>query len=226
MRPFEVRTVRPEDTGDLVSLCLAARREGAVGPQVCTPEPAVLAQQLGTLAAAPGGVLLVARSEGAAVGMLLGRVVGPSPFTDDVSLTVDALYVARDHRRRGVGHDLVRVAADVAAQAGAAHVYASPLPGARGMQRFFVQLGFTPAAAYRVCTIAALQRRLAGEPVGRRSTARSLDDLIARRRRSRLGADDGDVAQVGGQDGRRSMSMQVRRAVQTRRDPASTTTIS
>lgn len=225
MRPFEVRSARPEDTSDLVSLCLAARREASVGSQVCAPEPAVLAQQLGTLAAAPGGVVLVARSEEAAVGLLLGRVVGPSPFTDDVSLTVDALYVARDHRRRGVGHQLMQLAADVAAQAGAGHVYAHPVPGARGMQRFFVQLGFTPAAAYRVCTTAALQRRLAGEPVGRRTSARGLEELIARRRRSRTGG-VAEALEVAPQAERRSMSMQVRRAVQTRREAASRTTIS
>lgn len=232
MHPFEVRTATPDDLDDLVSLCLTARAEASVGPQVCSPQRDVLAHQLGTLAAAPGGVLLVARRDEVAVGLLVARVVGPNPFTDDVSLTVEAVYVLPAERRRGVGRRLMLVATDVAAQGGAGHVYASPVPGARGMHRFLVQLGFAPAASYRVSTTSALQRRLVGEPAGRRAAGRGLEDLIARRRRSRLadgGAHAGPTAAGGpgdGQEGRSPMSMHVSRAVQTRRDASSTTTIS
>jgi hypothetical protein len=118
------------------------------------------------------------------------------------------------------------------------------------MQRFFVQLGFAPAAGHRVATTAALHRRLTHDvPVARRSPRR-IEDLIARRRESRRrGGDDGEggeggdreptspkaghaaparsaTAEQAAQSGRRSISKQVSRAVQTRFDLESSTTIS
>ena len=228
MRPaIEVRPAEPADLADMVRLCLAAREESAVGSQVCSPDPVTIGQQLGALAAAPGGTLLLAISEGGVVGMLLGRVLGPSPFSDDVALAVEALYVDPAHRRRGAGHALMVGAADVASAAGATQVYAAPVPGARGMQRFFVRLGFAPAASHRVTTTTALQRRLSPEgAAARRPGPRGLEDLIARRRQSR--ADAAAAAEVVlDQPARRAgISRHVRRAVQTRRDLGSTTAIS
>lgn len=239
MRPgIEVRPARPDDLDGLVSLCLTARGESSVGSQVCSADADTLAHQLGALSAAPGGTLLVAHAEDAVIGLLLGRVVGPNPFTDEVSLAVEALYVGPGHRRRGAGHALMLGAAGVAEEAGAEHVYAAPIPGARGMQRFFVQLGFAPAAAHRVTTTAALQRRLAQAQVTSRRHGSGIEDLIARRRRSRGATAPVPVVephlavaveQPGRLDqlGRRSaITRHVRRAVQTRRDPESSTTTS
>ena len=182
MRPgTEVRTAEPADMADLVALCLTARQESSVGPQVCTADADTLAHQLGALTAAPGGTVLVAHSDGTPVGLLLGRLLGPNPFTDEASLAVEAVYVDPRHRRRGVGHALMVGAAELAEQAGAEHVYAAPIPGARGMQRFFVQLGFAPAAAHRVTSTASLLRRLSQDTgVARRPGPRGLEDLIAR----------------------------------------------
>ncbi|WP_149204460.1 GNAT family N-acetyltransferase [Actinotalea subterranea] len=239
MRPgIEVRPAEPADLDDLVALCLTARAESSVGPQVCTADGSTLAHQIGALAAAPGGSVLVATADGATVGLLLGRLLGPSPFTDEVSLAVEALYVVPGHRRRGVGHALMTGAADLAAAAHAAHVYAAPIPGARGMQRFFVQLGFAPAAAHRVTSTSALQRRLAVDGgAARRPAPRGLEDLIARRRQSRdssgldrlVGAPVALTVETPKADqiGRRSsITRHVRRAVQMRLDVESSTTIS
>lgn len=230
MRPgIEVRPAVPADLDGCVGLCLAAREESVVGPQVCSQDPATLAQQLGALTAVPGGLLTVALSDGEVVGLLLGRVLGPNPFTDEVNLAVEALYVEARHRRRGVGHALMLDAADRAAEAGAERVYAAPIPGARGMQRFFVQLGFAPAAAHRVTSTSALQRRLAADGlVTRRSGPRGLEDLIARRRQSRGVTGENLVVPLDRvpQASRLSISKHVKRAVQTRRDPESSTTIS
>lgn len=235
MRPvIEVRPAEPGDMDGLVDLCLTAREESSVGSQVCSGDRHALAQQLGALTAAPGGTVLVGLADGVPVGLLLGRLLGPNPFTDEVSLAVEALYVAPGHRRRGAGRALMVGATEVAAAGGAEHVYAAPIPGARGMQRFFVQLGFAPAAAHRVTTIAALQRRLSGDGAGpRRAGARGLEDLIARRRQAR--ASTGEIPVVPADDagapaepqGRRaSITKHVRRAVQTRREVESSITIS
>ncbi|EYR63288.1 GCN5 family acetyltransferase [Actinotalea ferrariae CF5-4] len=192
MRPgVEVRQVEPADVDGVLALVLAARAESSVGSQVCTSEREQLQQQLGALTAVPGGTVLVAVSGDEVVGLLLGRVLEPTLFTDRSSFTVDAVYVASGHRRRGVGHALMLGATEVALAASAEQVYVTPLPGARGMQRFFVQLGFAPAAAFRAAATAALHRRLTLDaPVARRSPRR-IEDLIARRRETRRRGDDG-----------------------------------
>ncbi len=181
--------------------------------------------------------------------MLLARVVERGPFAPDITLHVEALYVDVSARRRGLGHALLSGACVAAEQAGATQVFAIHLPGARGVQRFFVRMGFAPAAAHRVVATATLQRRLAGEPVNagfrKRGAARGLEDLIARRRqvrtetetgpidlremRAALGADamDRSVEPAAGQPVvRESISRQVKRAVASRRDSESSTTIS
>ncbi|GGB95411.1 GNAT family N-acetyltransferase [Cellulomonas carbonis] len=234
MRPgVEVRPAEPADVDGVVALALAARAETALGPQLCSPDPATVAHQIGALTAAPGGLVLVACAGEEVVGLVLGRVVGPNVFTDEVNLVVEALYVSPRHRRRGTGHALMTGAAEHASQAGAEHVYVMPLPGARGMQRFFVQLGFAPAAMHRVATTASLQRRLAQEAAGARRPARSVEDLIARRRQSRRLEPDPAVdraalrpAVEASAQPRSSITRHVRRAVQTRLDLESTTAIS
>ena len=228
MRPvIEVRAAQPTDLSVLAELCLGARQESAVGSQVCTSDPVTLSHQIGALTSAPGGTVLVAEADGAIVGMLLGRLLGPSPFTSEASLAVEALYVAPEHRRKGAGHALMLGATDLAAGAGADQVYAAPIPGARGMQRFFVRLGFAPVANHRVTKTSALQRRLAGDGAAVRRPG-GLEDLIARRRQSRgapvASVEDGTTQKD--QAVRRSITRQVRRAVHTRLEVESSTTIS
>ena len=241
MRPgVQFRAATPEDLDPLVALCLTARAESTVGAQLCSSDGDRLRDQLGTLLATPGGQLLVGLLDGEPAGLLLGRVVGPSPFTQDISLHVEALYVRADVRRRGIGHALLAGALEVAEDVDATQVYAVQLPGARGGQRFFARLGFAPAAAHRVVATQTLQRRLAGNPVRtgpRRRGARGLEDLIARRRQVRTETQTGPVdlrgvasalaADVEDQAvGSASMSTHVRRAVATRRDSESSRTIS
>lgn len=190
MRPgVQARAARPEDLDDLVHLSIEARKETGVGAQLCTDDAERLRRQLGALLAVDGGLVLVGTVDDQPAGLLLARLVGPSLFSDSASLALEALYVVRTARRRGLGHVLVATAAEAAEQHGAAEVYAAPLPGARGMQRFLARLGFAPAAAYRVAGTAALQRRLAHDPTAgagaRRAGARGLEDLIARRRQAR-----------------------------------------
>lgn len=235
MRPgAQVRPAEPGDIPALVELCLAARSESTMGAQLCSDDGERLRDQLGALVASRGGQLLVALLDGEPVGLLLGQLVGPGPFTDLVSLNLEAIYVAPRARRRGLGHALMTGALEVAEAGGATEVYAAPLPGARGMQRFFVRLGFAPAAAHRVVSTSALQRRLVGETAGaqsRRGAGRGIEDLIARRRQVRA-ASRGDTGAArtaqaaAGQRSRAAITMQVNRAVQTRRDSESSTTIS
>ncbi|KRD45258.1 GCN5 family acetyltransferase [Cellulomonas sp. Root930] len=232
----QVREALPGDLESLVELCLAARQEAGVGSQLCTDDADRLRDQLGALLAVPGGRVLLALLDDDPAGLLLARVVGPGPFTDVVSLDIEAVYVLPAARRRGLGHALLVGATTVAEEAGATELYSSPLPGSRGMQRFLARLGFAPAASHRVVTAAALQRKLAHDQghvgaagAARRSGPRGLEDLIARRRQARAARqpveDPVQPARASGADqGRASISMQVSRAVQTSRPPSSSTT--
>ncbi len=217
---IEVGAVRPEDVEGVVELCARAREETWAGAQVCSGDAGTIARHVGALTAMPGATVLTARADGRAVGLLLGRLIGPNVFTDEVNLTVEVVYVEPRHRRRGVGHALMQAAVELALAAGAENVYAAPIPGARGVQRFFVRLGFAPAASHRVIAAAALNRRLAAESA-RRVAGRGVDEVIARRRQSR-----GEGVPASIWPSRGVISRHVNRAVQTRRELESSTTTS
>ncbi|WP_255595229.1 GNAT family N-acetyltransferase [Cellulomonas sp. C5510] len=224
--PVTVRPARPEDLDVLVALSLAARAESVVGAQLCTDDADRLRHQIGALVGEPGACGIVGLLDGEVCGLALARIVGPSLFTDEVAVSIEAVYVAEGARRRGVGHALLGAVVEEAQRAGAADVLAVPLPGARGMLRFLARLGFAPAAAHRVASTEALQRRLVADAPARRSTRVGLDDLIARRRRARAGRNATAAEAAVAQTGRSSISMQVSRAEHTRRPRGSSTTTS
>ncbi|AEG44229.1 GNAT family N-acetyltransferase [Isoptericola variabilis] len=194
----EVRPAVPDDLSAVADLAVAACEESPYGPQTAPADPERLREHLSVFVAA-GGHVLVAVHDGAVCGLLLARVLSPHLFSTEPSLYVDAIYVAADVRRHGVGHALVGGAVGLATEACAPSVYCAPSPGARGMQRFLACLGFAPAAGHRVVSTATLQRRLASDvPASRpdvrreprrdsrrQSTRAAIEDLIARRRRAR-----------------------------------------
>jgi ribosomal protein S18 acetylase RimI-like enzyme len=188
--------VRPA-TGDalprIAALCAEARTESASGAQLCAPDEERLVRHLSVLLALPGGSVLAAVQDERPVGFVLARVLDPHLFADEQSLYVEAVYVGEDARRRGVGHALLSATAELAAASGASHVYSVPIPGSRGVQRFLARLGFAPVAGHRVVATAVLQRRLAADLAPARRGARSLEDLIARRRRARTEGLSGPV---------------------------------
>lgn len=189
----EVSPATGEDLPLVAALAAEARSESSAGVQVCSPDADRLVRHLSVLLALPGGHVLVARDESAVLGFVLARDVQPNLFADKPALYVEALYVAEAARRRGVGHALLTAVADLAEASSATEVYSVPIPGARGVQRFLARLGFAPAAGHRVVATATLRRRLGGEaPAGRRG-ARSIEDLIARRRRTRSEMQTGPV---------------------------------
>ncbi|WP_426595626.1 GNAT family N-acetyltransferase [Cellulomonas sp. McL0617] len=174
----------------------------------------------------PGGRVLLAQLDGEPAGLMLARIVGPGPFTDVVAMDIEAVYVQPDARRRGLGRAMLLSAVAMAEEAGVTELYSSPLPGARGMQRFLARIGFAPAASHRAVSTAVLQRRLAQDHAP--GTTRRLEDLIARRRHVRearqLPDENPATPAKAADQSRSSITMHVNRAVQTRRPPSSSTT--
>lgn len=234
MRPAAARPVRPEDVGTVVDLCLAARSETSLGPQLCTDDTDRLRQHIGSLAGDPDALALVGTLDDEVCGLLLAVRRGANGFTDDATLAVEAVYVADRARRRGVGHALLTAVAQEADRLGVTEVYAVPLPGARGVLRFLARLGFAPVAAHRVVPVETLHRRLGADGPASTRPTRAIDDLLARRRLARAASkrDDGHPtvlgvrAVPGSQSYWPSSSMQVNRAVQSRRPRGSSTTTS
>ncbi|MFI2488653.1 GNAT family N-acetyltransferase [Promicromonospora kroppenstedtii] len=202
---LDIHLAREADLPAVAALATVARDDSPAGAQLGAQELDRLLEHLSVLIAA-GGHVLVAEQDGRVVGVVLGRVVAAYLFAERASLYLDMLFVSPQARRHGVGHALLRAAADLAAEHDCHDIYSAPVPGNRGVQRFLARLGFAPAAGHRVASVAALQRRLAEAPVrdgghGRRFAPRGgIEDLIARRRRARSVMESGpiDMRSVGG----------------------------
>lgn len=189
----EVRLADVADLPTVAEMCLAARAETGTPAQICLPDTQKLQRQLGVLLSVPGGRIYVAHQDDALAGFMLARVIEANIYSDEPVLYIEAIYVAKQHRRRGAGHALLLEAAHAATDEGADEVYSVPIPGSRGVQRFLARLGFAPAAAHRVAPTALLLRRLEAEGNHSRRGTRSLEDLIARRRKERIETQSGPV---------------------------------
>lgn len=191
----DVRTLTPADLPEVASLCQIARDESALGTQLCVGEQDRLERHIGTYAQMPDSSVFVARSDDQVVGFALVRTVPAGIFVDVPTTYVEAIFVSAQARRRGVGHNLLGAVAQQALDAGSLEVYALPLPGSRGVQRFLARLGFAPAAAHRVVSVPVLARNVANElgRSSRRSSGRVLDELIARRRKARIETNSGPL---------------------------------
>lgn len=181
----EVRRAGAEDLENIALLCVEARQESPSGSQVCGTDLERLKRQLSVVDAVPGSHLLAAHHEDALVGFIVVRALEPHLFSVEPVLYIEALYVGVRSRRHGVGHALLAAVADLAEKAGAQDVYSIPAPGSRGVQRFLARLGFAPIAGHRWVATTTLQRRLAEQVGGGRRRGRSVEHLIARRRRAR-----------------------------------------
>jgi len=177
------RFTHPDDLTRVVELLRLARADSPLGPQFCSPDSETLGEQLTVWCAMPGAHLLVADTGDDIVGVALVQHVEVNLFSDVAYLQLEALFVDAAHRRHGVGRSLMQLAAQVATDARATYVVTMPLTGNRSEQRFLSGLGFSPAATRRVAETTALQRRLEVLATPRRG--KGIDEIIARRRRSR-----------------------------------------
>lgn len=230
-RAASARQANEDDLEGVVPVIQAARADSPLGPQFVDPASSTLSAQLRTWYGMPGSTLVIAEQDQSMIGFALAQMVPPNLFSDISYVQLEALYVVQGNRRRGAGRLMVHQVALAAARAGAERVVTMPLTGARSEQRFLSGLGFSPAGSRRVAETASLMRRLEPQKGMRERRPRALDELIARRRRSRglpeTPAGGVDLSRLADRVGQReSTSMQVNREVHTRRPDSSSSTIS
>ena len=189
----EVLDFSASDLAQVAELALCAREEAGLGAQLCVPEVDRIEHHLRAFAQLDGTSILLAWNEERVIGFALIRCLTANLFLDFPSVYIEAIYVSDEYRRRGAGHSLLSAVCERAEAIGATDIYAIPLPGARGVQRFLARLGFAPAGAHRVVAATTLQRNLGSEPNSTKRISRSLEDLIARRRKSRTELHSGPV---------------------------------
>lgn len=189
----EVLDFSAPDLAQVAELALAARAEAGLGAQLCVSEGERIEHHLRAFSQLDGTSILLAWHEDRVIGFALVRCLKANLFLDFPCVYIEAIYVSDEYRRRGAGHALLSAVCERAETIGATDIYAIPLPGARGVQRFLARLGFAPAGAHRVVTASTLQRNLNSEHNPSKRISRSLEDLIARRRKSRTELHSGPV---------------------------------
>ncbi|HLS25486.1 MAG TPA: GNAT family N-acetyltransferase [Beutenbergiaceae bacterium] len=184
MRSVSARFAEPQDLDAVVPVLRSVRADSPLGAQLVDPE-ADLSGHLHAWYAQPQNHLVLVEDETQVVGAALAQVIEANLFSDVIYLQIEALFVQNEYRRRGAGRALMGQVALVAAEADAEYVVSMPASGARSEQRFLSGLGFTAVGTRRMIATADLLRRLEKQVKGRERRGRGLDELIARRRRSR-----------------------------------------
>lgn len=179
----KVRHADAADVDALIKLTNLARAESPLTAQLCTAESSSLENMFHAWMGYEGSQLLVAEVEGAIVGFALVQTVGPNLYSDVSFIQIEGMYVQEGYRRRGLARAILTQVARLAEEKGIEHIVTIVLTGSRQELRFLSGLGFAPAGARRIVDLATLNRRLMGLSMERR--VRGIDELIARRRRSR-----------------------------------------
>lgn len=179
--PVVTREAAVDDVPVLLQLAMelrsvGGRAERAMNP-VATPD---LAARLTEAILGDECHVVLASIDAEPAGMAVFRSVQPDPLSDSQVLQMSHGVVARQHRRRGVGHALLAAGVELADERYIEHVLVEIYPSVRDASRFYARLGFAPLALQRVAPVNVLRRRLGGDTPARRG-----DDLVRRRTRVR-----------------------------------------
>ena len=174
------RMATVEDIPALMELWDELRQVGARGERANNPVSTIdVRERLTAVLATPSYRIVIASLADAPAGMAVLQTTRPDPFADAKILNVAHLVVSRSAQHKGVGHALLKAAADFATEKRLDQVSVSVYPSLREASRFFARLGFAPAAMRRVAPVSLLRRRLGAD-------AASPIDGDAVRRRTRL----------------------------------------
>lgn len=174
------RMATVEDIPALMELWDELRQVGGRGERANNPVSTIdVRERLTAVLSNSSYRIVIASLADAPAGMAVLQTTRPDPFADAKILNVAHLVVSRSAQHKGVGHALLKAAADFATEKRLDQVSVSIYPSLREASRFFARLGFAPAAMRRVAPVSLLRRRLGAD-------AASPIDGDAVRRRTRL----------------------------------------
>lgn len=179
----KIRFAGLNDITALVELAKLARQESPLSTHLCSNDSDHLAKLLEAWIGLEGSSLIVAELDGKIAGFALVQQISPNLFSDVSLIQIEGLFVREEFRRRGIARNLLTEVSRIAEVGGIEHIVTIVLTGSRQELRFLAGLGFAPAGARRVVDTQTLNRRLARPNRERRS--RGIDELIARRRKTR-----------------------------------------
>lgn len=179
------RLLASGEVGSLLPLIRLARRDAPAAVHLLDPEFPAIEAHLQTWMEQSGAAVVICELQDTPVGFILARQVEPNIFSDRGYMEIEALYVKRPHRRHGIGKAMILHVGELALDAEADYIITTALTGDRSELRFLAGLGFGHLGSRRICETQTLIRRLEIPSNARERRIRSLDELIARRRRAR-----------------------------------------
>ncbi|WP_053057832.1 GNAT family N-acetyltransferase [Rubrobacter aplysinae] len=153
---YAVRPGRREDAPEAARLWMQSAEEHTEYDEVYRTSPQAertMRRFLADLASGGHAFLLVAvePDEGGVIGFLSGELREGSPtFSPKTWASVDDIYVAPEHRSRGVGRELVRRCREWAADRGADGVSLQVAAGNERARKLYRELGFREVSVYAV----------------------------------------------------------------------------
>lgn len=153
---YIVRLGRREDAPEAAGLWMRSAEEHTEYDEVYQTSPQAertMRRFLADLASGGHAFLFVATEpeEGRVIGFLSGELREGSPtFFPKTWASVDDIYVAPEHRSRGVGRELVRRCREWAAERGADGVSLQVAAGNERARKLYRDLGFREVSVYAV----------------------------------------------------------------------------
>lgn len=151
---FIIRPGRREDAAAAARLWMQSAEEHASYDSVFDTSPGAektMRRFVAELASGSNSFLFVAASGGEIVGFISGELREGSPtFRSKTWASVDDVFVAPDHRSRGVGRALVASVASWATDKGASGVSLQVAAANSRARKFYDELGFREISVYEV----------------------------------------------------------------------------
>ena len=137
--PVTIRTARPDDAAALIALLVG----GSLRPQQETADdPSPYRAALVEIAATPGCTVLVAEADGQVVGMVQVITFRHLQHRGGRCAELESMHVARAHRSRGIGGQLLAAAATFAKRQGCYRIQLTSNAERPDAHRFYERYGF------------------------------------------------------------------------------------
>jgi putative acetyltransferase len=148
MEHVEIRTILPEDNGDLAAIVRAVLAEfGANRPGTVYFDPTT--DNLYQLFQQEGSIYYVAHTDQEIIG---GAGIYPSAGLPDKTCELVKMYLTKKGRGQGLGKMLIEKCIDFATSTGYKHIYIETMPELKKAMSIYEKFGFYYLKAQMGCT--------------------------------------------------------------------------